>query len=92
MIGWPSTTPLSICRQFIPLAEANKLRIAGAAGGYELVIDDLDEDARALLDSFGDDTGRRLAALDVLHGGHIFHRDLMIRTDAPPGARSRWAH
>jgi SAM-dependent methyltransferase len=70
--------------QFIPLAAANKLRIAGSAGGYDLVLDDLDDEAKGYLDSLGDDVGRKLVALDVLFGGHIFHRDLLIRTDSPP--------
>ena len=72
--------------QFIPLAKANKLRIAGSAGGYDLHLDDLDDEARRALDTFGNDPGQRLVALDVLYGGHIFHRDLIIRTDTPPDA------
>jgi SAM-dependent methyltransferase len=70
--------------QFIPLAKANRLGIAGSASGYELLLDDLDEEASGAVDVFGGDPGQRLAALDVLYGGNIFHRDLMIRTDTPP--------
>ena len=73
-------------RQFIPLAQANNLQIAGATAGYDLLYENLDEEAIALLESYGADAGRRLAALDVLYGGHIFHRDMMIRIDAPPEA------
>ena len=39
-------------RKLIPLAEAHRLRIAGTVSGYDLVVDDLDDEARGVLDSF----------------------------------------
>jgi hypothetical protein len=72
-------------KRLIPLVRANGLRFAGSVNCYDLILDDLVDDARRMVEAL-DDAGERLALLDVLHGGHIFHRDLLIRSDAPPEA------
>lgn len=73
-------------RDFIAAAASRNLMLAGSVAGYDLVVDDLDPDARSLIDRLGDNWGERLAAFEMLHGGHIFHRDLLVRADAPPPA------
>lgn len=71
-------------RQLIADSAAHGLKIAGSAANYDLDVPDLDDEAKAMLDSFGDDHGARLLAIDLLRGPSIFHRELFVRTDAPP--------
>jgi hypothetical protein len=71
-------------RQLIADAGARGLKIAGSAANYDLDMTDLDKEASAMLHAFGDDHGSRLLAIDIMRGPHIFHRELFIRSDAPP--------
>ena len=70
-------------KQLMPLARAS-ISDCRVSRRLRLHLDDLDDDARG--SRTGKDAGERLVLLDILHGGHIFHRDLFIRADAPPEA------
>ena len=72
-------------KQLIQIARKGGLRIAGSAGNYDLVLDELTGDARHLVEA-EDDFGERLALLDLFLDTQMFHRDLFIRTDLPPAA------
>ena len=73
-------------RKFLPLVQSKGLQIAGTMSGYELTAEGLEDGARNLIAACGSDVARKLSLYEVLQGGHIFHRDLFIRTDAPPEA------
>jgi SAM-dependent methyltransferase len=63
------------------------LMLAGSTACYDIGTHAIaDATARALVEAQGDDHGARLAVLDMLDGGRVFHRDLIVRTDAPPVA------
>ena len=73
-------------KKFLPLLGTKGLRIAGTVSGYELTAEGLEEAARNLIAACGNDIERKLSLYEVLQGGHIFHRDLFYRADAPPEA------
>lgn len=63
------------------------LQIGGSADCYDIrTVDLIDPAAAAFVEALGDDPVARLAAFDMLDGGRVFHRDLIVRSDAPPPA------
>jgi SAM-dependent methyltransferase len=71
-------------KQFVNAAAGEGLMLAGSSSNYDLFTDSLDAAGRTHLLRAGDDPGKRLLALDVLHGSRFFRRDLLVRKDAPP--------
>jgi SAM-dependent methyltransferase len=71
-------------RWFLTATAASNLMLAGSASNYDLFTDNLDTDGKSYMEKVGSDPGQRLLAFEYVHGGHIFHRDLLTRRDAPP--------
>ena len=68
----------------LPVLAERGLALAGSANNYDLDVSDLDDAARAIIEACGFDRGQRLVALGALHGSHMFHRDLLVHSEAPP--------
>jgi hypothetical protein len=63
------------------------LALGGSGACYDIdTIGLTDPVAISLFDGTGNDHGQRLALFDMLDGSRVFHRDLIIRSDAPPPA------
>jgi SAM-dependent methyltransferase len=65
-------------------ARGHGLKIAGAAGLGDLFTENMDADTKAIYASLGDDHVARTNFLGLIHGIHIFNRELIVRADAPP--------
>ncbi len=71
-------------RAFGEAADRVGLAVAGDAGLGDLYGDDMDAEARALMDGAGSDFAARGFRRDMLRGVQMFRRALLVRKDAPP--------
>lgn len=73
---------------FAAAAAPHGLKVAGEAGLLDLVTDDLDDEALALLGPEGNWVARG-AAVDFLRGANMFRHTFLVRADAPPPPAAR---
>ena len=60
------------------------LAFAGNASLTEIELEDLDEEARNILQILGADQVQRNVIVDLMRGSHSYRTDLFVRADAPP--------